>query len=590
MDTSEGIRIGVVGLGWVGRELCRAGLEDPRVRLVGCVDTDPIKADRDLGEILGEGRLALRIDRDLGGMLARARPEVCVVCTSSRVESVAPLLEICALHGAHVVTSCENLGDPERIRQGIELRLHKAFQNAGLVALATGANPGFMMDRLPVTLAQGSRNIRRVRVTRVVDAATRRAQLQGKVGVGLTAEAFGEALVAGTLGHAGLTTSLRLVAKGIGVTFDKTSEASSPVMADEAMESLLGPIPKGHVRGIYQVARGYREGRELVTHELTIALGEPNPRDTIDIVGEPPLHFEGVFPGDFGTVATLLAAVPLVVAMPPGVRTVLDLPLHPREDTPLLEGAHAEESAVQQPVENKENTEPPEGSPDAQEEPSRQRPQETQSSGDAQTKKGEETIETKNGHQKTIEKKSRKRKAAKKKVVGKRPGKTETKSREPANEKAAKLSKKKAASRKPEKTSKKGSANTRTTKPAKKNTPAPKTKAAQKKAASKKPTRPGKKKTSNRKAKATRKTAVNKKPTRPAKKKTPARKTKATRKKAVNKKPTRPAKKKAPARKTKATRKKAVNKKPTGPGKKKTSNRKTGKEKLAGRNAKRPKG
>lgn len=333
---AERIRIGIVGLGWVGQEVARAALEDPRVTLVATADADPMKAGRDLGEIIGEGRLGIPIDESIEAMLARARPEVAVVCTTSDVEKLAPTLEVCVAHGAHVVTTCENLADADMALAQLEPGFDERARDAGVVVLATGVNPGFAMDRLPVMLAQVTRNIRRIRVTRVVNATTRRAQLQAKIGVGMTPHGFTEALKAGEIGHAGLSASLRLIAKGLGLSLEKTSEAFSPVLAASPTVSVHGPVASGQVRGLYQIARGYRARREIITLELTMALDEERARDTIDIVGEPPIHFEGELPGDTCTVAAVLSAIAVIVTMQPGLRTVLDVPLEqPEEPAPV---------------------------------------------------------------------------------------------------------------------------------------------------------------------------------------------------------------------------------------------------------------
>jgi 2,4-diaminopentanoate dehydrogenase len=331
----ERVRIGIVGLGWVGQEVARAAIEDPRVRLVGVADVDPAKANRDLGEILGEGRLGVPIDPDVVAMLARARPEVAVLTTTSVIENLLPTIEQCLANGAHVVTTCENLAAPELLEGEIARKLDERARQSGLVILATGVNPGFAMDRLPVMLSQATRNIRRVRVQRVVDAASRRAQLQAKAGIGMEKKRFLKAMNEGLVGHAGLTASLRLVAKGLGVTLDRVAETLRPLIADTpSRSSVLGKVDPGKVRGIYQIARGYRADAELITLELVIALDEPNARDTIDIIGEPPLHFQGELPGDTCTVATTLSAIPLMVTMQGGLRTVLDVPLEQPEEPP----------------------------------------------------------------------------------------------------------------------------------------------------------------------------------------------------------------------------------------------------------------
>jgi 4-hydroxy-tetrahydrodipicolinate reductase len=330
----------VIGLGWIGQEVVRASMEDPRVQLVGMADSDPNKAGRDIGEIIGEGRLGIPIDASVTELMMRARPEVAVVCTTSDVAALLPTLDECLEQGAHVVTTCENLADPEWIDGLIGRKLHERATKKGVVVLATGVNPGFAMDRLPVMLSQATRNIRKVRVMRVVDAATRRAQLQHKIGIGMSAKAFSQAMKAGTVGHQGLSASMRIIAKGLGVVLDKTTEALRPLIAEyPTRSSVLGPVDAGRVRGIYQVARGFRGRRELITLEAIIALDEPSARDIVDIVGEPPLHFQGELPGDACTVATVLSAIPVVVTMQPGLRTVLDVPLEQPEEPPSAQAS-----------------------------------------------------------------------------------------------------------------------------------------------------------------------------------------------------------------------------------------------------------
>ncbi|MBX2812293.1 MAG: hypothetical protein KTR25_10810 [Myxococcales bacterium] len=340
----EKIRIGIVGLGSVGQDMARAALEDKRVRLVGVTDRDRIKAGRDLGEIIGEGRVGVRVDSQIESMLSRARPEVAVVTTTSELSGLGDTLESCLKYGAHVVTSCENLADTEQALPILPEGIDERAREAGIVILATGVNPGFAMDRLPVMLAQATRNIRRIRVARVVNASSRRAQLQAKIGVGRHPSEFAEGIREGRLGHSGLTASLRLVAKGLGLTLEKTAEAFSPVIAAHTMSSTLGEVPPGRVRGIYQIARGYRANREMITLELTMALGESKPRDTIDIVGEPPIHFEGELAGEECTVATILSAISVVVNMQPGLRSVLDVPLEQPEEP--LESSPAKRNMV----------------------------------------------------------------------------------------------------------------------------------------------------------------------------------------------------------------------------------------------------
>lgn len=320
----------------MGQELARASLEDPRVELVGVADQDDGKAGRDLGEIIGHGRIEFPIEKKLEALLSRTRPEVAVLCTSSNVDEVARQAMSCLAHGAHVVTTCEDLAAPDHLRSKSVDKLRKEAASRGLVVIATGVNPGFVMDRLPVLLSRATRNIRRIRVRRVVDAATRRAQLQTKIGVGMSLEAFEAAAANGQIGHAGLLSSLKLLGEGLGITFEGASETIRPLIAEtRSASSVLGPLEPGMVRGVYQIARGFRAGYEFASLELTMALDEPNPGDTVDIVGEPPLRFQGECPGDASTIATVLSTIPQTPTLQPGLRNVLDLTLVQPEIHPV---------------------------------------------------------------------------------------------------------------------------------------------------------------------------------------------------------------------------------------------------------------
>ena len=59
-------------------------------------------------------------------------------------------------------------------------------KKARVAVLATGVNPGFAMDALPITLTAVCERVDRVTVNRVQDARIRRLPFQQKIGAGLT--------------------------------------------------------------------------------------------------------------------------------------------------------------------------------------------------------------------------------------------------------------------------------------------------------------------------------------------------------------------------------------------------------------------
>jgi hypothetical protein len=190
--------------------------------------------------------------------------------------------------------------------------------------LGTGVNPGFVMETLPVLLTAVSQSVETVRVLRVVDAGTRREALQRKVGAGLEEAEFHELARDLKIRHVGLTESLVFIADALGWNLDAVEESIAPVIADKAVTTRYLTVKQGSVAGVRQIAHGRQDDREVLTLELQMYVGAPNPRDEITIQGTPPLHVEvqGGTPGDFATPAILVNSLPQLMAARPGLHTM----------------------------------------------------------------------------------------------------------------------------------------------------------------------------------------------------------------------------------------------------------------------------
>jgi hypothetical protein len=316
------VRVAIVGLGAIGREVLKAVRARPSLELSGAFD--PAFVGRDAGEVAeigAPGPLGVKVASTLAGALAGA--DVALVLTLSGVAEMIPIVEAAGAAGVDVVSTCEDLayadfGSPELARQ-IDARARAA----GITVVGTGVNPGLVMDRLPLMLAAACVRVDAVRVTRVVDAAKRRGPLRAKVGAGLTVEAFNAGVADKRLSHRGLPESCALVGLGLGFTFDEVRSTIEPVT-----EARPG-IEAGRVAGLRQSASGFSAGRELVRLDLEMSVGAPEPHDRIVIAGDPPLdlRIHGGTHGDRATVGTVLNAIPAVIAAAPGLVTVIDLTL-----------------------------------------------------------------------------------------------------------------------------------------------------------------------------------------------------------------------------------------------------------------------
>ncbi len=327
--SAEGNRLPVVvaGLGPIGQEVVRSVLATPELELVAALDIDPQLLGRPLEELIGQPAEGLVVEEESAETLGRAKGGALLQLTGSRLPTVLAQLERAISLGVNVVSSCEELAFPWLAHPDTADRIERLASKADVSILGTGVNPGFVLDRLVVTLGAATGLLRRVEAERVVDASSRREQLQRKVGAGLTREQFERGVQAGKIGHIGLAESAALVSAGLGLGCDEFDEEIEPVMATRP---IAGPVPVdlGRVAGSSQRVRGFASGRELLSLRTTIAVGAPDPHDLVVIDGDPPLRVrsEGGISGDRATAWSLVNAIPAVVTAEPGLLTVLDLP------------------------------------------------------------------------------------------------------------------------------------------------------------------------------------------------------------------------------------------------------------------------
>lgn len=313
------IRVALCGLGPIGIELGRAVVERAESRrdlkLVGAVDLAPALAGRKLAEVVAGAPRSLKIAPSLDGLLRKGGVDAVALCTSSRFASVAPDLETAIRRGVHVVSSCEELS-ANCTAPALYRKLDARARKAGVTVLGTGVNPGFVMDRLVLSLAGAQISVTRVEVERVVDAAKRRGPLRKKVGEGLSPAEFRAGVKAGRIGHVGLRQSAELIARGLGWKIDRFEEQIDPEVGAD-----------GRCLGVRHRARAIVEGEERILLKLAMFVGAPDPHDRVMLVGDPTLDVlvAGGTQGDRGTIGALVNGLARLPRAARGLVTVADL-------------------------------------------------------------------------------------------------------------------------------------------------------------------------------------------------------------------------------------------------------------------------
>ncbi len=324
------IRVLHVGLGPIGAAILGQIASRPGFKIVGGVDIDPAKFDRDLGDVAGLGkRVGLRVQNDVAKALKAAKPDVVIHCTGSSIKKVLPELETILKSKTPIVSTTEELAYPAytHVRQA---RLIDALAKKAKVAvLGTGVNPGFAMDALPIALTAVCERVERVTVHRVQDARMRRLPFQQKIGAGLTTEQFQRELDAGSVRHVGMTESIAMIADALGWTLDRITDDVQPKLAAVTISSEFLAVDPGYVCGIIQDGVGYRKGKPAIRLHLEAYLGALESYDAVEIEGSPSLSMKiaGGIHGDIATASLVVNAIPKVLAAAPGLHTMRDLPL-----------------------------------------------------------------------------------------------------------------------------------------------------------------------------------------------------------------------------------------------------------------------
>ncbi len=326
------IRVAQMGLGPVGLRVTSYLRERGGIEIVGAIDVDQAKVGRDLGELAGGEALGVAVTDGTQGFLSKSDAQVVVHTTVSSLAKAEPQLLAIMKHGKSVVSTCEELSYPWKTQPCISARLDEAAKAAGVSLLGTGVNPGFLMDFLPIALTAVCREVWAVRVRRFQDATFRRVPFQRKIGAGLTLEEFEAKKEDGTLRHVGLTESMHMIAAALGWELERTEDVIEPIVAESEIDKSETSadavrVPAGHAAGVHQTGRGFSGGREVITLDFRAAIGEPDPREEVELESDPPIRYviAGGVHGDVATCAIVANAIPTVLRPPPGLRTMIDI-------------------------------------------------------------------------------------------------------------------------------------------------------------------------------------------------------------------------------------------------------------------------
>jgi len=326
------IRVVLCGVGGVGRNIVRVGRERPSIQVVAGYSRNASLRGRDLGELAGGSPIGAHV---LDKSEALARPaDILLIATTSFLEDVEADIHDGIEAGLDVVCTAEELAFPWAVDAGAARRIDEHARHQGVTVIGAGANPGYIYEVVGLALTGAVWRVDRIRVRRVVDLSGFSATVLRRLGIGFEPAAFAEKVQAHVIhGHIGFPHTIRLFARRLGVSIERVDESVEPILAESPIGSTGLEVATGQSAGMLQRTTGYVNGEPWFTAEFIGHVDPASaglvPQDAYEIDGLPNIRgvVEPGFNPQWTTAGALANFLPLIVAAPPGLIAVTDLPI-----------------------------------------------------------------------------------------------------------------------------------------------------------------------------------------------------------------------------------------------------------------------
>ncbi|MBJ17906.1 MAG: diacylglycerol kinase [bacterium] len=333
--------------GNVGAFALRAILQHPELELVGVWTHSQDKIGVDAGELCGRDPVGIAATGNAEALLALGADCVCYTATGDRrpMEAMRDLTQILS-SGANLVScTVAALVHPKSLPASMHDPLAEACREGASSLFASGIEPGFASDVLPLVLSGLSERWETIRIQEILNYATYdQPELLFEVfGFGKPLDQTPPILRPGALRFA-WGGSLNLMAEALGLELEEIREVHERVPTEEVLVLGGHTLEAGTSGALRFEVQGIVAGRPALVVEhvtrLDDALAPEWPTGAggyrIFIEGNPHMQVEFEFEdeeGDHSEAGLQLAATRLVNAIPAvceaesGLLSALDLPL-----------------------------------------------------------------------------------------------------------------------------------------------------------------------------------------------------------------------------------------------------------------------
>ena len=250
----------VWGTGNIGRAAIRAVAARPGLALCAVLVHDPAKVGRDAGELAGLGRaLAVAATGDVEAALRGARAVVYAASGDMRPDAALDDVVRAVRGGAIVVTpALYAFYDPHSAPPEQRERVLAAVAEGGGSLFASGVDPGWANDALPLMMTGLGAEISAVRCQEIFDYSTydQEDSVRYLVGMGQPMEYQAPMTAPGvpTMVWGG---QLRLMARALGAELSGISEhVERTALAEDVQTAMMGTFAAGTLGGVRFEVRG----------------------------------------------------------------------------------------------------------------------------------------------------------------------------------------------------------------------------------------------------------------------------------------------------------------------------------------------
>ncbi len=336
------IRVVQWATGAVGSAQLRQVIDDPNLELVGLFVFNPDKVGVDAGALVGRGATGVLATNDKDAIVALDADVVLHAASkafphNTNTDDIIRLLE----SGKDVITTTSYNHLPT-YGEDVHQRVTAACAQASTRFHAAGEHPGFMFERLAVSLTALSQRVDKITVQEIVDCrkVAGREMLVELMGMGKAPQEISTDSPMFRAVSVQYEQAIGAAAEVLGLEFDEIRHSIHTATASHDVEVRCGTLHSGTVIGQILSWAAYRDDTPVLVCEEHWAVtdipdwdlrldgqflvrvqldGVPNLRLELQIANDGVDGLPGVSGGQLAVAMTAVRAIPDVRRAPPGV-------------------------------------------------------------------------------------------------------------------------------------------------------------------------------------------------------------------------------------------------------------------------------